>query len=65
MNFFDNPFKKGSNFLLTLGIAGTLFFAVYGFFEPEDRYFSLFFVLIGLFFTWRQYLAWKEHRDKH
>ena len=63
MNFFDKQFRKGSTFMLSLFIVMTLFFAFYAVFEPDDRTFSLVLFVVGLFGSWRQYLAWNQKRQ--
>ena len=62
MSDSNKPFQKGSTFLVVLLGAITVFFAAYAIFVPDDRYFALVFVMIGLVGTWRQFSAWQEKR---
>ncbi len=64
MNIIDTHFQKGSGFMVLFGVAMTLFFVVYTFIEPENKYISLLLTLVGLIGTWRQYLVWSRKREQ-
>lgn len=54
--------QKYTLFLLSLAIACTIFFAVQAVIEPTHKYAWLFFVVIGLAGSTRQYLVWYRTR---
>lgn len=65
MNAFDRQFQNGSLFFVLLGAAGVLLFAVWAVIEPEQRYASLFCVLLGIVGTWRQYVIYARKRAQN
>lgn len=48
MNKFDKALQPGSGFHIGLSVTLIVFFTMMAFLEPEQRYFSMFLVTIGV-----------------
>lgn len=62
MNAFDRQFQTGSPFLIALFSLATLFFVGVGMLWPEDKYFALLVVMLGLSGVWKHVRAYQRKK---
>lgn len=63
--FVQSALQNGSGVKLLVVAALTLFFLTYVLVDPERRFSSFSFALLGLYGTWSQYLIWSRLRRQH
>lgn len=61
----NSMLQKGDLYRLAIGVIAVIIFAVAAVLVPEHRYISLFWVLVGLCLTWREYQAWRHIREQY
>ncbi|QXD14117.1 hypothetical protein GQ464_011670 [Rhodocaloribacter litoris] len=62
MNRIDRALQPGSGYMVLLGLALTVFFAVMSVTDAGHRHPALLFTLLGLIGTWRHYVVWRRKR---